>query len=129
MSALCDQWHIAFLWKRGYTSNVTSLNETALTRERGRRKEHRDRVSGGGELTWDVGTTSKQCPVEVSNISNGGAQLVARTRLKVGISAYLTGEQFRCMGSVCYCKHDPRGFLIGLKFSREPHFKNAVAGQ
>ena len=106
---------------------MTSSNETALLRGRGLRKEQRDIVSGGGELTWDAGTTSKRTPVEVSNISDSGAQLVARIPLKVGISAYLTGKQFRCMGTVRYCKDDPRGFLIGLKFSQEPHRKNALA--
>jgi len=107
---------------------VVPLSERTLARVTDLRKEVRDPVFGRGELTWVDGTTSKQMPVEVRNISDRGVQLLVRTPIRAGIAAFLTGEEFRCMGIVRYCADDPRGFLIGLEFSREPHYKNAVAG-
>ena len=104
---------------------VSPFSELRLSRVTDLRKEIRDPVFGRGELTWDDGVTSKQMPVEVRNISDRGAQLL----VKAGIAAFLTGEEFRCMGTVRYCTDDPRGFLIGLEFSRDPHYKNAVAGE
>lgn len=92
------------------------------------RKEVRDPVFGRGELTWDDGASAKQMSVEVRNISDRGAQLLVRTPLKAGLAAFLTGEQFRCMGTVRYCTDDRHGFLVGLEFSRDPHYKNAVEG-
>ncbi len=106
-----------------------SLSEVALARVTDLRKEVREPVFGRGELTWDDGATSKQPRVEVRNISDRGVQLLARTPIKAGISAFLTGEEFRCMGTVRYCTDDPRGFLLGLEFSREPHYKNAVSAE
>jgi hypothetical protein len=108
---------------------VSPRSELRPARVTDLRKEIRDPVFGRGELTWDDGVTARQMRVEVRNISNKGVQLLARTPIREGISAFLTGEEFRCMGTVRYCTDDLRGFLIGLEFSRDPHFKNAVAGE
>ena len=63
----------------------------------------------------------------MKNISDGGVQLLTRIPIKVGIAAYLTGDEFCCIGRVRYCTDVPNGFLVGLQFSRDPHHKNAVA--
>lgn len=103
--------------------------ESALAKIRALRKEQRDPVVGEGLLTWDDGTESQQMAVEVQNISDHGAQVVAADALTPGTAAHLTGEELRCMAVVRYCKADPKGFLLGLKFSRDPHNKNAIPGR
>ena len=80
-----------------------------------------------GELTWDDGIASRRIPVEVRDISESGVRVIAPKPITVGVSAYLTGEEFRCTGTVRYCKSNGRGFLVGLEFNRERHYKNAVA--
>ena len=95
----------------------------------------RDPVTGYGVLTWDDdtlwgdGKRSKQAAVEVKDVSDGGLQMLTHEPIKVGSLAYLTGEEFRCVGTVRYCRTDPSGFRVGLKFSLEPNHKNAVAGK
>ncbi len=98
-------------------------------------REHpREPVTGFGVLTWDDdagrgdGTRSKQATVEVRNISDGGLQMLTYEPIKAGSLVYLTGEEFRCVGTVRYCRTDPEGYVVGLKFSLEPNHKNAVAG-
>ncbi len=102
-------------------------NDTGSVRARDLRREPRETVCGRGELTWDDGVAARQIPVGVRNISDHGMQVIAPKRVAVGISVFLTGEQFRCIGTVRYCESDSGGFLVGLEFNREPHHKNAVA--
>ena len=101
--------------------------ETALTRIREVRKEPRDHVVDSAELTWDDGAESQQSPVDVVNMSDRGSQVVSTVEISVGTTAHLTGEEFRCLGTAWYCKIDPRGFIGGLKFRREPYSRNAMA--
>ncbi len=103
--------------------------ETALAKIRAIRKEQRDPVVGKGQLTWDDGTESQQLAVNVQNISDHGAQVIASEALAPGTAVHLTGDELRCMAVVRYCKSDPNGFLMGLKFSRDPYNKNAVYGR
>ena len=91
------------------------------------RRDQRDRVRGSGELTWDEGRTSRRVFVEVSDISDGGIGVIAPNPLPVGIRAFLTGEQFRCIGIVRHCNSNGRRFRVGIEFNREPHHKNGVA--
>ena len=91
------------------------------------RRESRDVVCGEGELTWDDGVISRKRSVEVRNISDNGVQVHSRVMAPVGAAAYLTGEHFRCLGTVRYCKSDERGYLIGLELNKEPYDKNAMA--
>ena len=93
------------------------------------RKQLRDAVFGRGVLTWDDGMSSRQVPVEVRNISENGVQVIAPIPIAVGVAAHLTGKEFRCIGTVRYCESDRHGFLVGLEFNREPHYKNAVPGE
>jgi hypothetical protein len=103
--------------------------ETALAEIRALRTEQHDPVIGEGMLSWDDGSESQQIAVEVQNISEHGAQVVAADALAPGTAANLTGEELRCRAVVRYCKTDPKGFLLGLKFSRDPHNKNAIPGR
>lgn len=90
------------------------------------RLEPRDAVVGQGVLTWDEGSGARQARVEVRNISDNGVQLAAVTHLSAGTKAYLTGEQFRCIGTVRYCQRDGLGFLLGLEFHRSPNYKDSL---
>ena len=90
------------------------------------RSEERERVYGKGELIWDHGAQAKQCTVEVRNLSDKGMQLHVSEYVRTGAAAYLTGTQYQCVGSVRYCVPNGQGFLVGLEFSREPHFKNSL---
>ena len=89
------------------------------------RSEDRELVCGKGHLTWDHGTQAKQSNVEVLNISDNGVQLHVSEYVDVGVAAYLTGTEYQCVGSIRYCVPNRQGFLVGLKFSGEPHFKSA----
>ena len=104
-------------------------NDKGLLRMRELRKETRDTVVGQGDLTWDDGGASRYIPVDVSNISENGVQLIVPRRIAVGTPAFLTGEEFRCIGTVRYCASDGSLFLVGLEFNRKPHYKNGVAGR
>lgn len=90
------------------------------------RGEARDPVFGVGVLTWDEGYGARQAQVEVCNISNSGAQVFGATELPAGSKAYLTGDQFRCVGTVRYCQAQSAGFMVGLEFSLEPNDKDAL---
>ncbi len=91
------------------------------------RSEDRERVYGKGELTWDHGAQTKQSAVEVRNISDTGVQLHVSEYVRPGAAAYLTGTEYQCVGSVRYCVPNGQGFLVGIQFSREPHFKNTLS--
>ncbi len=91
------------------------------------RSEKRERVSGAGNLTWDHGAEAKQSTVEVRNISDNGVQMHVPEYVRKGVAAYLTGWEYQCVGSVRYCVPAGEGFLVGLEFSREPHFKNTLS--
>ena len=111
----------------GTITSMVPANKAALASGREVRREPRGAVRGRGGLTWDDGIASRRIPVEVRDISENGVQVIAPKPITVGVSAYLTGEEFRCIGTVRYCKSEGRGFLVGLEFNREPHYKNAVA--
>ena len=91
------------------------------------RSEKRERVCGKGDLTWDHGAQAKQSTVEVRNISDNGIQLRVSEYVRAGAAAYLTGTQYQCVGSVRYCVPNGQGFLVGLEFSQDPHFKNTLS--
>ena len=91
-------------------------------------RERRDRVCGCGELTWDDGHASKRAEVEVCDLSDNGVQVRASIPIPVGMPAYLTGEEFRCIGTVRYCNRFEQGYRVGLQFNSEPNRKNAIAG-
>ena len=91
------------------------------------RSEERERVCGKGEFTWDHGTEAKQSAVQVRNISDHGLQLHAPEYVRTGSAAYLTGSEFQCVGSIKYCVPNGEGFLVGLEFSQDPHFKNTLS--
>ena len=90
------------------------------------RSGERERVYGKGDLTWDDGTQAKQSTAEVRNISDNGLQLRVSEYVRTGAAAYLTGTEYQCVGAVRYCVPNGQGFLVGLQFSREPHFKNTL---
>ena len=91
------------------------------------RSEDRELVYGKGDLTWDHGAQAKQSTVEVRNISDNGVQLRVSEYVRTGAAAYLTGTEYQCVGTVRYCVPNGQGFLAGLEFSREPHFKNTLS--
>lgn len=90
-----------------------------------RRAYQRMGATGRGTLTWDAGHGSRQCSVQVRNISDGGAQLLVSRPLAPGWTAYLTGEMFECIGAIQYCVEAAGGFLVGLSFERDPYAKPA----
>ena len=100
-------------------------NETAPASGYGDRKDQRHAARGPGALTWYDGTTVNQSPVEICDISDNGVQMFAAVPIAVGVSVYLTGGKYRCLGTVRHCKRDGGGFLIGLQFSRGPHRRSA----
>lgn len=91
------------------------------------RREARDVVCGEGELTWDDGVVSRKHSVDVCNISDSGVQVRSRVHAPVGAAAYLTGEHFRCVGSIRYCRSNDAGYLVGIELNNDPHYKNAMA--
>ena len=91
------------------------------------RSVERERVCGKGDLTWDHGKEAKQSAIEVRNISDLGLQMYATEYVQAGAAAYLTGSEFQCVGLVRYCVPNGEGFLVGLEFSKEPHFKNTLS--
>ena len=90
------------------------------------RREARDHVSGRGVLTWDDGSQSQRTVVEVSNLSEHGMQLASTEPLSVGQRAYITGDEFRCVGTVRHCEAAGGRFCVGIEFSHEPNVKNAM---
>jgi len=92
------------------------------------RSEPRLPAKGPATMTWDAGNGSRESQVEVRNISSAGVQVVSKRPLQPGWTAYLTGEQFECLGEVEYCVSVDVGFYVGMSFRREPYFRNAVGG-
>jgi len=90
------------------------------------RSEERLAARGPGKLTWDAGHGARECVVEVRNISSAGVQVASKRPLQPGWTAYLTGEQFECLGEVEYCVSVDTGYLVGMSFRREPYFRNSV---
>jgi len=91
------------------------------------RRQERYEVTGTGKLTWDSGTGSEECSVVVRNINSKGVQVVASSALEPGSVAYLSGDEFECLGDVRYCRSTVEGFLVGLSFRQDPFFRNSVA--
>ena len=91
------------------------------------RREPRDSVSGWGTLTWDDGVRSQRAVVEVRNLSDNGVQVNMSEALRSGTRAYLTGTEFRCVGTVRHCEGEEGQFRIGIEFDYRPNFKDAIA--
>ena len=91
------------------------------------RGEERMDVRGSGKLTWDAGNGARDCAVAVRNISASGVQVVSKRALQPGWVAFLTGEKFECLGDVQYCRSTEEGYVVGMRFRREPYFRNTVA--
>lgn len=105
---------------------MRSARTTALRRGRELREEARDPVFGSGLLTWDEGHGARKAQVEVRNISDSGAQVFGSTEMRAGAKAYLTGDQFRCVGTIRYCQAHSSGFMAGLEFNLQPNDKDGL---
>lgn len=94
----------------------------------GRRREDRDYTLGTGRADWRRSDgTHDSVLAAVSNLSDGGMQLLARRPIERGAFVRLKGEQFECQGFVRYCRAgEDDDFVIGLQFSQTPYERRGL---
>jgi len=94
----------------------------------GRRREDRDYTLGTGRADWRRSDGVHDSVVAaVSNLSDGGMQLLSRRPIEQGAFVRLKGEQFECQGFVRYCTAGEDGdFLIGLQFAQTPYERRSL---
>ena len=77
---------------------------------------------GWGTLTWDHGRGAQRAVVQVSALSDSGAQVYLDVKLRSGTRAYLTGTEFRCVGTVRRCEGEQGMYRVGIEFAYKPTF-------
>lgn len=86
--------------------------------DRERRRESRDSVTGPAFLTWIADTGfRRRTAVEVTDISEAGAGVLATESVPVGILVTLRGESLVCSGMVRHCEFDEKGCRVGILFT------------
>ncbi len=99
----------------GYESKLEFLDD-------GRRFDERVPVGDRAKMVWHhTGAAFAVTDVQISNVSRGGLQMLTPERVPVGSLVSVTGEDFQCLGTVCYCT-SPEGnnMVVGIQFSKQP---------
>jgi len=104
-----------------------TLTRTKTQAMQYQRLQERYQTTGSAQLTWDSGDGARECSARVRNINSGGAQLVTAKALEPGSVAYLTGDQFECLGEVVYCRTSAGSFVVGIRFRYEPYLRNSIS--
>jgi hypothetical protein len=92
-----------------------------------RRREERLRTAGTAMLCCEGPAGRRALSVSVTNISHGGLQVEMQEPVDVSRMVRLSGENFECVGLVCYCCRDGGRFLAGVRFARRPTIKRLPA--
>ncbi len=94
----------------------------------GRRGDDRVPVGDRAKTVWRVeGEAFRVTDVVISNVSQGGLQMRSPEKIAVGSLVSVTGDDFQCLGTVCYCTRGGDGFLAGIQFSKRPMLDSECA--
>ena len=98
----------------GYESTLEFL-------EGGSRESERVPVGDRAKLVWHrPGEAYEVADIQVSNVSLGGLQMLCPEKVAVGSLVCVTGDDFQCLGTVCYCTAAGSGFVAGMQYSKQP---------
>lgn len=92
-----------------------------------RRREERVHTAGRAMLCCDGRAAPRAFSVRVTNISQGGLQVEMPEPVDVSQMVRISGENFECVGRICYCCREGERFLAGVRFSRRPSVKRLPA--